>query len=263
MSAMVMAILLAMEAQAVPGAIVNSLAAPDQPHPVAPNQPDAVDQLLQQAFVAVRAGRNAEALTYLDPLATAVIVNVGKAQGSTYCAQSPPEAMEYLARAISASHPVRLIQPRLCQILFVRAYALENLHRLPEALDQLQKLIELEPKFPHYQVEYAAALRQAGDNDNALATYHRAIELALPFKDYAPDHAAALRGIGFILTERGDLDGAERAYRQSLDLMPAHPIAVHELAYIAHLRATGLKTAPQSTESSINPALLPMPQSPH
>jgi Flp pilus assembly protein TadD len=227
--------------------------------PAASGQPDEVDQLLQQTVSDVRAGHNAEALVYLDPMAGAVTNRISREKDPTYCAHSSAEAKIYLARATPASPTVHLVQPRLCMVLFLRAYALENLHRLPEAIEQLRQLIVLEPEFPHFQVEYGAALRQAGNMVGALTAYRRAVEIAAPVKDYAPDQAAALRGIGMVLTEQGDLDGAEKAYHESLALMPGHPVALHELAYIAHLRATGTKAPQQTVESSTNPAILPVP----
>ena len=225
----------------------------------APDQPDAVDQLIQQALVDVRAGRNAEALALLDQMAVEVSNKVANEKGPVFCAHSSAEAKGYLARAKPDSPTVRLLKPSLCSVLFTRAYVLVNLHRLPEATEQLRQLLALEPDFPHYQIEYASALREAGDLDAALGVYRHAAELAAPVKEYALDHAAALRGIGFVLTERGDLDGAEKAYRQSLELAPAHPIALNELTYIARLRATGVKVSPQTVESSTIPAKVSMP----
>ena len=151
-----------------------------------------------------------------------------------------------------------LIPSSDCSVLFMRAYVLENLHRLPEAVAQLRALIDLEPDFPHVWVEYAAALRQTGDLKTALATYRHAADLAATRKNYALDQAAALRGVGYVLTEQNDLDGAEEAYRQSLALAPGHPVALNELNYIAKLRATGTKTQSQTMESNIDPAKVPV-----
>ena len=55
----------------------------------------------------------------------------------------------------------------------------------------------------------------------------------------ASDKMRALlyRGRGFALTELGRLDEAEAAYDQSLTLEPGNPRALHELQYIAGLRA--------------------------
>ena len=41
---------------------------------------------------------------------------------------------------------------------------------------------------------------------------------------------------GFSLVELGDLDGAEKAFSESLDLEPGNSLAIRELKYIQHLR---------------------------
>ena len=208
----------------------------------------------------MRAGRNAEAFGYIDPMAAAVTSRIRDMSVPVFCAHSGAEAKGYfLAYSTPGSPTVRVMNARNCDVLFLRAYVLENLHRLPEAIEQLRQLIVLEPDFPHYQVEYGVALRQRGDLDGSLAAYRRAVDLAASVKEYALDQAAALRGIGFILTERGDLDGAEKAYRQSLELAPGHPVATNELAYIAHLRAGAGKRPAQTLESNINPATMAVP----
>ena len=218
---------------------------------------DAVDELIQHAIDDARAGRNAEAMANLDPMALAVTNRISEAKGPVYCARSEAEAKGYQARATPASPDVQFAPARLCDVLFMRAYVLENLHRVPEALEQLRQVVALEPDFPHFQVEYAAALRQSGDLASALTAYRRAAQIAAPIKEYSLDQAAALRGIGFILTEQDDLDGAEQAYRQSLALAPDNPLALHELSYVAHLRATHEKTPARTVETTLDSSLPP------
>jgi tetratricopeptide (TPR) repeat protein len=218
---------------------------------------DAVDELIQQALQDARAGRNAEALASLDPMALAVTNRIAEVKDPVYCARSETEAKGYQARATPTSRKVQFAPARLCDVLFMRAYVLENLHRVPEALEQLRQVVTLEPDFPHFQVEYAAALRQSGDLASALTAYRRAAQIAAPIKEYSLDQAAALRGIGFILTEQDDLDGAEQAYRQSLALAPDNPLALHELSYIAHLRATHEKTPARTVETTTDSSLPP------
>lgn len=46
-----------------------------------------------------------------------------------------------------------------------------------------------------------------------------------------------LRGIGYQLVELDDLDGAERAYRDSLEAEPGNALAQRELEFIRERRA--------------------------
>jgi tetratricopeptide (TPR) repeat protein len=52
-----------------------------------------------------------------------------------------------------------------------------------------------------------------------------------------PVRAVALRGLGVALIELDQLDEAERALNQSLEIAPDHPVALNELKYIEQVRA--------------------------
>jgi Flp pilus assembly protein TadD len=49
--------------------------------------------------------------------------------------------------------------------------------------------------------------------------------------------ATALRGIGVSLIELGELDRAETALRESLEVEPGNALAQNELLYISNLRS--------------------------
>lgn len=224
---------------------------------------DSVDATVRAAIEQVRAGQNAVALAALDPLADEINQKVAHSDTRYFCAYDTTAML--IGLALGAKDKVTTVALRStdCDVLFLRGYVLENLNRLPEALAQLRVLLTLAPDNPHFQVEYAAAQRQSGDLSGALASYRHAIELAARDKRHAFDQAAALRGVGYILTEDNDLDGAEEAYRQSLALAPGHPVALNELNYIARLRAKGTKTKGQTLESNVDPAKAKMPIETH
>jgi len=105
------------------------------------------------------------------------------------------------------------------------------------ALEFLIRAESLSPYWAAPYVEHAYLLRESGDIPNSLLLYRRALAIAEKYPGSAEQKAIALRGIGFDLTELGDLDGAQKAYEDSLTIEPANELAKNELAYIAQLRA--------------------------
>jgi tetratricopeptide (TPR) repeat protein len=87
-----------------------------------------------------------------------------------------------------------------------------------------------------YFIEYGYALRVNQREAEAEEAYKSALTYA-EFED-ADDReksvrAAAQRGIGYLLVEKGDFKGAEKAYKRSLKDDPDSPVAKSELAFIA------------------------------
>ena len=103
--------------------------------------------------------------------------------------------------------------------------------------------------------EKGVALEGLKRYDEALAALARGLAL----KGLDPhDRARLYRGRGFVYTELGKLDDAERAYNDSLTCEPGNERALHELAYIAHLRAGAAPTAP--TIATVPPPKSDAPQ---
>ncbi len=103
---------------------------------------------------------------------------------------------------------------------------------------------------PDLQGERAIALIGLKRLDDALAAYDDALkENDLP--------APTLRGRGYVLTELGRLAEAEQAYKDSLVAEPNNPSALHELQYLAKLRAGAA-----ATQGGIKPLQPPTPQTP-
>ena len=106
--------------------------------------------------------------------------------------------------------------------------ALEAVLSLPRPDGKLGDMI------PHIMSERGVALNGLMRWDDAVANYDGALEITpLP----PETKAMLLRGRGFALTELNRLDEAESSYRDSLVDEPGNPRALHELNYIAHLRA--------------------------
>jgi tetratricopeptide (TPR) repeat protein len=115
------------------------------------------------------------------------------------------------------------------------------------AIAFLDKGHALEPTNPKFAFEKAQALVHSGRKHEALALYSSVTEIG-PFVG-ARDLAIARRGRGFVLIELQDLDGAEAAFRASLELEPGNEIALNEVEYIRHLRQGGAASAIEAVPS--------------
>lgn len=116
------------------------------------------------------------------------------------------------------------------------------------ALEFLHKGQLLEPTNPKFAFEKAQALVHSGRKSDALALYDAVTKIS-PYVS-AHDLAIARRGRGFVLIELNDLDGAESAFRSSLELEPDNEVALHELQYIHYLRQGGVATFAEAVPSA-------------
>jgi tetratricopeptide (TPR) repeat protein len=171
----------------------------------------------------MRSGHSADALALLEPA-------MGKLQLAAKAGARP-----YCQHDAAAARGVKVLDAELSDALYLRAIAYTELGRRTDAIEALEQLTQLSPDYPRYFVELAYAYRASGDKAAAMETYRHAAGLAS-----APGQqkyrAAALRGIGFLLVDKGDLEGGEKAYRDSLSDDPQNKIALGELQYIARKR---------------------------
>jgi tetratricopeptide (TPR) repeat protein len=103
--------------------------------------------------------------------------------------------------------------------------------KVDSALDFLQKAIQWNPVHSAFYVERGYMyLHKAGAPDlmQAMMAYTRALELA----DNYVDFAAALRGIGFVLVEKGDMEGALACYLRSRLYDPRDKAAESQIQFL-------------------------------
>lgn len=111
------------------------------------------------------------------------------------------------------------------------------------AVQFLDKGMALEPTNPKFKFEKAQALLHCGRKAESLALYDEVNAIGPHVS--ARDLAIAQRGRGFALIEMGRLDEAEAAFHASLEIEPGNKVALHELAYIDHLRLDGAPKPPE------------------
>ncbi|HWU04498.1 MAG TPA: hypothetical protein VN222_17290 [Novosphingobium sp.] len=159
--------------------------------------------------------------------------------GLVYCAVSMTEAISYTLLGAAAKTRAKVLLPSACHVLYISAYAQSEMGHFDKGMALMEKLTDLAPQNSQYLSELGFAYQRSGQATKAMGMYERARDTA----DLAPTpdlvkrrKAVALRGIGYLLIDKGDLDGAEKAYRTSLEIDPGNPTATNELAVIAQRR---------------------------
>ena len=102
----------------------------------------------------------------------------------------------------------------------------------------VERGLGLEPDHPLLLCELGMIEGGSRRHGEALGCYRKAAD-SRPWTPPAVV-ARALRGVGFSLIELGELDRAEEAFRQSLELEPDNATARQELEIIDLLRKTGV-----------------------
>lgn len=94
------------------------------------------------------------------------------------------------------------------------AVALSRRQRLDESIAEVDRLLTAEPNNPNYKLLKGSFLVQKGDHDSALAIFESLLV------DY-PNQSNAQMNYGHTLKSVGRVDEAIRAYRRAIELRPA------------------------------------------
>jgi predicted O-linked N-acetylglucosamine transferase (SPINDLY family) len=98
------------------------------------------------------------------------------------------------------------------------------------AVASLQAAIACNPDFLAPYVNLGNALERAGAPDNAIALWKSAIARPLPMIGINVEHTVTiLEQIARVLVDQQQMDGAESAVRQSLDLNPHRPAIIAQM----------------------------------
>jgi tetratricopeptide (TPR) repeat protein len=126
--------------------------------------------------------------------------------------------------------------PSYSKMLYLLAFLAVERKDYAAAEGHVRRGLELEPDHPHLLCELALAREHESMRD-ALDAYKRATTA----HEWDPRWTArAHRGVGFTLIEIGALDGAEAAFKRSLEVEPGNTVALHELEVVREMRERGL-----------------------
>jgi Tfp pilus assembly protein PilF len=195
-------------------------------------------QRTSRGFGYIRAGKPKQAIAEFDAVIAASDLRHLNDPGQRLCASDARDGRAPLA---ASSAGTVLVDSSVCDAHFGKGFALVDMGRGDLAEHELRRATELAPFDAHYANEYAELYKSRRDWKTALALFNRAWDVA--GKDPAgPDAGAAaraLRGIGYSEMMLGNLEEAEKKFRQSLEFEPGNPAAGIELSYIARKRAIG------------------------
>lgn len=154
-------------------------------------------------------------------------------------AESVQQTIAYTTKKLG-QRPFILGSDVWCTALWGKGFALIDLRRSEEAGPFLARAVEMMPVNAHFINEYAEWYKSKRDAKTSFDLFMRAWHTVGHDLNGSDRKIAArsLRGMAYNLIEQGDLDGAERLYRQSLDYeLEAAGKVQQELDYIKEQKA--------------------------
>ncbi len=195
--------------------------------------------LLDSGAALVRQGKQEEAIaSYFDKAIAAYEAHYKGESRAIYVGRSTTETLLYMMMAVTAKRDAVAIKSLWADAYYLKAYALIELKRRPEARDSLDRALALSPMNSQYLSESAELYGSLKEWDAALAAYKKAEEGASmgPPELKDADTARAWRGQGFVYIELNRLEEAFAMYEKCLAQNPKDSKAQGELTYIKSLK---------------------------
>jgi tetratricopeptide (TPR) repeat protein len=198
-------------------------------------------QLEQDAALAIESGMAEQAIdNALDKVITTFEQQYAHIGKQVYCARTPTESIYYMGDALNRKTGAVALAPVWCEAYKLKAHALFEPHRDPEARIALNKALAMSPENADFLEELGADYEREKNWPKALETFEHAERSANTFSPpRAKDEevARAWRGLAFVYVELGRLDDAEAIYLKCLALDKSDKRATNELQYVRDLRA--------------------------
>lgn len=215
-----------------------------------PDKDPELSNLLHAARALVDAKKPQPAIEKCDRVIASFKTHYANSKSKIYCAQTSAENLGYLLMAAAAMDKGEFKADKKDAIVlsstwstayFIKAYALQDLGRLGEAKSVLQLALELSPWNSRYLSELGSIYVLEKNWTKAKESFEKAEEQAptSPDDSKAEVLARARRGLGYVFVELGQLDEAEKKYRQCLAADPKDTKAAKELEYVRGLRTKG------------------------
>jgi tetratricopeptide (TPR) repeat protein len=134
------------------------------------------------------------------------------------------------AEAMALLDPALARNPRELRLITARAYVLEKAGRAAEAVTWLTQALVAQPGAERLRFALGVAQDRAGDRPGAIQTMQGILE-------GAPDDAEAMNFVGYSWAEKGErLDEAENLVRRAVDLDPDNGSYLDSLGWVLFQR---------------------------
>ena len=203
-----------------------------------PDKTPDMSNLLTEARTLIGGKQPKPAIGKCDEVIASFEAHYGSRKEKIYCARTSAESLGYLLKAASDKVSAIALSTTWSNAYFMKAFALQDLGRIDEAKSVLKMALELSPWNSQYLSELGNIYQHEKNWLKAKETFEAAEEHA----QMAPDDtktgelARARRGLGYVFVELGQLDEAEKTYRQCLAADPKDTKAAKELEYVRGLR---------------------------
>ena len=204
-----------------------------------PDKDPQMVKLLQDARRLMDSKNSTVAIAKCDAVINAYKAQYGGIKQRIFCGRTPEERLlEMLKAAVDKNNAVAL-SSTWADAYFMKAYALQDLHRLGDARATLQQALKMSP----FNAQY---LSEMGEIYALEKNWFKAEQLYREAEDNAPlspsisrtdDLAKARRGLGYVLVELGKLDEAAKKYQQCIAANPNDTKAKAELQYVREQKA--------------------------
>jgi len=221
------------------GLIVATAVGVAAPAGGAPDKDPQMMKLLQEARHLIDSENPAGAIAKCDAVINAYKAHYGSSKQKVFCARSSEESLGLMLKAAVDKNNAVALSSTWSDAYFMKAYALQDLHRLDEAKATLQQALKMSPFNAQYLAEMGEIYALQKNWSKAEQFYREAEDNAplSPQVSRADDLARARRGLGYVLVELGKLDEAEKKYQQCIAANPNDSKAKAELQYVREQKA--------------------------
>jgi tetratricopeptide (TPR) repeat protein len=207
--------------------------------PTDPDKNPAMSSLLQEARRLIDHKNPAAAIERCDKVITAFKARYGNSKQKITCGRTSAEVLGSLLQAAADKNNAIGLSSTWADAYYMKAYALQDLGRLPEAKTNVQRALAMSPFNSQYRSELGEIYQLEKNWAKAKQEFAEAEDNAklAPEESKAAELGRARRGLAYVLVELGKLDEAEKKYQQCLAADSNDMRAKRELEYVRGLKA--------------------------